>query len=192
LPAFLSDPPLALFLVLLVGLVAAGAVWWRTRNRKAAAAAGLFAFLLVLVFLIDRFVESPREEATRKIMSMADAATRSDPAAFVEHVSNRFNYQGASKDDVRKAPAWDAIRQYQATVAVWGFSRDDVETKGDTEVTIGFYAKGESRSHRSALVRYIQATFQKDPDGQYRLTGMKFYGVPRTTQGEEPIPGFPR
>ena len=190
MPTFLSDPTQALYLVLIAVPVVAAVPLARNQDRKS-----LVRFLaccapLVVVFLLDTLIESPREEATRKVLAMADAATAIDPNRFVEHVSSSFSVNGKNREQLRASSIWSLIRGHNARVAVWGFGHDAYERLSDTEVEVGFYAKGEAPS--GVLLRYCKARFVKDPDGQYRVKGIRFYDpAGRGLNAEEPIPGFP-
>jgi hypothetical protein len=189
-PTFLSDPTTGLYLVLIAIPVVAAVPLARSQDRKSLRRFLLGCVPIVLVFLIDWLVESPREEATRRVLAMADAATRVDPAGFVEHVSPSFNVNGKGKEQLKSSPVWNQIRAYNARVAVWGFGHDAYERVGDNEIEVGFYAKGEAAS--GVLLRYCRARFVEDPDGQYRLRGIRFYDpAGRGLNAEEPIPGFP-
>ena len=192
MPSFLSDPTTGLYLVLVLVPVVAAVPLARYQDRK-----NLVRFLaccgpLLVVVLIDWLVESPREEANRKVRAMAAAATRADPAAFVEHLSPAFRMNNKGRDEVRASPAWDRIRGEKAEVSVNGFSHDTSEWVSDSEFEVGFFVRCDAPGRSGFLARYCKARFGKDPDGQYRLRGIKFYDpANRGLNAEEPIPGFP-
>jgi hypothetical protein len=191
MPTFLSDPVLGVYLVLVAFVVIAGVIVARKRDRRSWISLGIAVAVLLLVGLIDLVVESPREEATRKVKAMAEAATTADPGRFVEHVSTSFEANGKNRDDLKAAPAWHQIRTLQAKVTVWGFGHDAHQRISDTEVEVGFYAKGEAPGS-GMVMRYVRARFVKDSDGEYRLKSLKFYNpAERGLNAEEPIPGFP-
>src|SRR4051794_108842 len=115
----LIDPPRSLYLILIVAAVIAGAIAAKYQTRKSFLAFLAVAGLLLALFLVDTFVESPREEAVRRVQAMAQAATEQKPEAFLEHVSPKFEKNSKTKSDLRTSPAWDLIRQHQAKVTVW-------------------------------------------------------------------------
>jgi hypothetical protein len=191
MPTFLSDPPPAVYLVLIGAVLVTGVIFARYQDRKRLRPLGVALALLGLVYLIDRIFESPREEATRKVEAMAEAATAADPTRFVESVSPSFQYHGADREKLKASGAWHLIRSNNARIAVWDFSRAAFEQISDTELEIGFYAKAQAPG-RGALVRYIKARFVKDPDGQWRVKTFGFYNpAEHGLNQEEPIPGFP-
>lgn len=190
MPTFLSDPPQALLLLLAVVAIVAAVPLARNQDRRS-----LFVFLgclapLLLLLLLDRLVESPREEASRKVRAMADAATAADGARFVEHLSASFRIGPADREKVRNSPAWGLVRQYQARIAVWGLDASDAESKGPNEIVVGFYAKAQTPSNEG-LIRYCRATFVRDPDGQFRARGIEFFTPGMNGRTPDPIPGFP-
>lgn len=189
MPTALSDPSQALYLILVVVAVITGAVWVRNKSRSNLINFGIALAVLAVLFVIDRLVESPREEASRRVQAMADAATAANPDQFVEHVSSSFDYRGKDRDAVRASAAWGLIRQHNARVAVWGLGRDDFQQVSDSEVEIGFFAKAQTPSNEG-LGRYVKARFVRDPDGQYRVKTMKFFEL-IDTKKEEAIPYFP-
>lgn len=193
MPTFLSDPTLATYLVLFAIVLIAGGNAARNQNRKSLLGVGLAILPLLLLFLCDRFFESPREEATRKVKAMAAAAADPPhPDQFIENVSPSFNEKGKTRDALKTHHVWDVVRQFHARVAVWGFGHDAFEQISDTEVEVGFYVKADSHQTSGFVMRYARARFVKDPDGQYRVKSIKFYD-PATggLNQEAPIEGFP-
>lgn len=191
MPTFLSDPAPALYLILLVLVVIAGGIWVRFRDRGSLIRVGIAVAVLLLLFVIDTLVESPREEGIRKVNEMCAAATAPDPDKFVANVSDSFESFGANKEKVRKSGAWDLVRQYKARINATGFDRDGFKPVNDTEYDLEFLATAKAQDG-GVLQRYVRARFVRDPDGKYRLKGVKFYD-PLTggLNREEPIPGFP-
>jgi hypothetical protein len=189
MPTFLSDPSLVLYALLGVAFIISLAVWSRRRDRKSLLAVGGAGLLLLGLFLLDRAFESPREEANRRIETLAAAATAVNPDLFVEQLSPSFKHNGADRERVRTAGFWNLIRQHNARVAVWGFGKGEFEEIGDNEIEIGFYVKGEAAGFQGALIRRAKARFVRDRDSAWRAKGIKFFSVEENR--EEPVPGFP-
>lgn len=191
MPTFLSDPPNAFYLILFVLVVIAGGIWFRFRDRGSLVRFAAAAALLLAVFMIDTFVESPREEGVRKVNEMCDAATEPNPDKFVANVSDSFEYAGANKEKIRQSGAWNLVRQHKARIVATGFDRDKFNQISDTEFEQEFLATAKA-ADGGVLQRYVRTRFTRDPDGKYRLKGVKFYD-PLTggMNHEEPIPGFP-
>ena len=181
MPDFIADPPQTIYLLLAAAVIVSGLVWFNRRGRRP-----LFVFLGVLsvtllVVLLDRVFESPREEAVRRVHAIMAAADRRDPEAFASHLADRVTYQGdTSKDFTREGlrthPFWSLLHQFNVHVAAWDFSRDDVERPSADSVVIGFLAKGELRGEGGKQVPYyFRATFTRQTDGQMKLTRLESF-----------------
>lgn len=191
MPTLVSDPPNAFYLILFVLVVIAGGIWFHYRDRGSLVRFAAVAAAMLVIFMIDTFVESPREEGVRKVNEMCAAATDANPDKFVANVSESFEYAGANKQKIRESGAWNLVRQYKARINATSIDRDKFNQVSDTEFEQEFLATAKAQDG-GALQRYVRARFVRDPDGQYRLKNVKFYD-PLTggMNREEPIPGFP-
>ena len=193
MPTFLSDPPQVVYTILAATLLAAGLVWFNRRSRRSLVVfLGLLAAVLAVV-LIDRFFESPREEAVRRVQAMARAADAKDNEAFVSHVADKLEYRGSgatitlTREQLRQSPFWHQLRQFNAHVATWDFSRSDVIGKGDT-IEIGFMAKGEANGKMFPV--YFRATFSPQPDGQMKMSAFESFDPMKRTNERLDLSGF--
>ena len=191
MPTFLSDPTPGLYFVLGVAALIAVGLLARYQDRKRLLLALVPVALLVGLFLCDFLVESPREEAVRKVQAISAAINARSVDAFLAHVSDRFEYKGKKKADLRN-PSWlGLVQQHQVTTAVWEFNRDAVTYPSPTEVEIVFDGKGQPQADRPAVFHF-RTRFVKDADGQYRLQSFKVFNIAQKEQGgEQTIPGFP-
>src|SRR5262245_20737769 len=121
MPEFLADPPQALYLVLGGLLVITGAIAAQKQDRRAAIPFGIAALLMMLLFLIDRFSESSRDEAVRRTHMMAMAADAKNPVAFVEHVTDKVTIAAGNepgktvtRDELKRSPFWGTLRSENA------------------------------------------------------------------------------
>jgi hypothetical protein len=195
MPTFLADPPQWIYYLLAAALVLTGAIAAQKQDRRAVIPFGIAFLLMMLVFLLDRFGESPREEAIRRTMTMGLAADAKNPDEFVKHVADKVEVQTgegqtktATREEMRKSHFWELLRQYKVQVTVDTFSREDVKEIDDNAVEIGFVAKGDTEGKRIPV--YCRATFRKQSDGSYKLTAFKSYEYIDRTK-VFPIPNFP-
>jgi len=192
MPTIFSDPPQALYLILIAGVIVTGTLAARNQDRRSFIRLGIALGLLLVLFLVDRFFESPREEANRRVSAMAAAAMAANPDRFMENVSTSFEMRGANRERLKAAPAWGLIRNHRVRVAVWGFSPDTYEEINDKEIEVGFYLKVEVENPQGMAMWDSRARFVKDSDGQYRLKTVKFYNPAEGgLNAEVAIPGFP-
>lgn len=197
MPTFIADPPQIIYLLLGGLLIVTGLIAAQRQDRKSVTAFAIAFFLMLIVFLVDRFAESPREEAERRAYMMAQAADAKNLDAFVEHVADKVtiangNEKGKTltREEVKTHPFWNTLRQFNVHVAVWDFSRDEVKQIGTNAVEIGFFAKGEEPGGGKQIPLYVRATFTKQSDGKYKLTTLRTFD-PLDHEKGFPIPGFP-
>lgn len=189
MPTLLSDPPQTLYLIIGGLVVVTAALAARRQDRKSFAVFGVALTLLLLVWLLDRGAESPREEAVRRVNEMVHAADAHNPEAFVAHIADTVEYKGAdaprtlTREQVRNSPFWSQLRTFGVHVAAWDFSRDDVKEIDANTVEIGFLAKGEAQGRQFPV--YVRATFARQVDGQFKLTRFATYDPMKRTN--EPI-----
>jgi hypothetical protein len=200
MPTFLSDPAPAFYMVLLAFALVTGMMALRNQDRSNGIRFGIAMGILLLVAVIDKAIESPREEAVRRVTLMAEAADAKNADQFVEHLADTIEYRGGSqpigmkKDEVRTLPFWEMLRQHNVHVAVWNFSRDDVKQTDANTIEIGFNAKGEiakGEATNGLFPIYMRATFKKQPNGQWKLTAFASFDL---INHDAPlvIPNFPR
>ena len=179
MPGFLADPAPAVYLILLAFVLVTGAMAGRNQNRSSLIRFAVALAILLLVYLIDKTHESPYEEAVRRVQAMGQAADAKNPDAFVEHMADIIEYRGSNasyripKSEFRTHPFWDMLRHNDVHVAVWNFAKDDEKPSADG-VDVRFSAKGEAGGG-SPVMFDIRATFKKQPDGSWKMTGFTSY-----------------
>src|SRR5262245_47966749 len=125
MPTFISDPPQIVYIVLGVCLVVSGAIAAQKQDRRAILPFVAVFFAMLAVFLIDKFIESPREESVRRAQMMAAAADANHPDAFVAQVADTFEYRGdgepkkLTREQMKSHHIWSQLRQFDVHVAVW-------------------------------------------------------------------------
>ncbi|HEY1191472.1 MAG TPA: hypothetical protein VGE74_27805 [Gemmata sp.] len=196
MPTFISDPPPVVYLLLFAALIATAAVAAQRQTRKTFAPFLAVASLLALVYVLDRFIDSPREGSVKSAQAMALAADQNKPDDFVRHVADTFVYKGeepartVTREQVKSSAFWSMLRQLNAHVAVWNFSRDDVKVIDDSAIEIGFMAKGERSGELNGVQLYARATFKRQPDGTMKMTEFRTFDA---LNHDKPltIPNFP-
>lgn len=175
MPTLLSDPSTFTYVFLGMAAAAAGFAWVRTRSRTGLRVFAALAGLVAVVALVDYLVESPREEAVRRVRAMGDAANRKDWPGVFENVSDQFKFRTYTKATfqmvvVRNSP------QYNATLNFTGFERDLVEYRPDGTIKLGFIGQADSSVIPTGRgVVYIEAVFGRDPDGAMRLRELEVF-----------------
>jgi hypothetical protein len=196
MPTFLSDPPFAVYVSLIVVLIVSGMLWLSRRERKSSIAFGCAISLLAAIVLLDHFFESPREESKRRVNEMVEASNARNPEAFLSHVADTLQYQGESsnpipitKEQLRNSGFWGILRQFDVRVAAWDFDRNDVTRIDDDTIEIGFLASGKADGKQIPM--YFRAKFTRQSDGQMKLSGLASYDPLKRTKERQSIPNFP-
>jgi hypothetical protein len=129
---------------------------------------------LVTLFAIDHFVESPREETTRKIKEMASASKARNIGDITKHMAESFYYNGRNKSETRELFNRILENTNFGGVDVTAFSRDEFQEIDDKTAKVRFevWPTGFGLPE----FRYsCWATFVKEPDGQFRLKTFDLY-----------------
>src|SRR5262245_49521741 len=121
MPTALSDPSPTLYIVLGVVAVILAALWVRKPSRGNLIQFAIGAVVLLLVFLIDTMVESPREQSVRKMQEMAAATQNRRMDEAFRHLSDSFNYNGITKSALREKARWAEGQSSFQGVSVTGF-----------------------------------------------------------------------
>src|SRR5579872_4774100 len=193
MPTFLSDPPFILYAILVLATIASLGVWFNKRTRVTLIVFGCCLAALLLLFLIDRLFESPREESVRRVQEMAKAIDDRNTDAFLSHIADNFEYQGengqptpVSRQYLRQSGIWPVLKQYNVHVGVWDFTRDDVTVVDENTIEIGFLGKAEAEGKQAPM--YFRARFTRQADGQMKLTRLASYDPMKRTNERKAIP----
>jgi hypothetical protein len=165
-------------------------LWFRYRDKSSLVRALAVTAIAAAVGLIDIALESPREQCVGRTQQIAAALSAKDFDKFAANFSDSFQYGTVKKADLKKQSLVDIVKQHVADVAVWDFDRNDYKKLDGDKVEIGFLGKATGKNGEP-YVRYYIATYAKDPDGQYRMSGVTQYPFPRQEKPqEERIPGL--
>jgi len=153
--------------------------WWQTRKRYWLYPGLAFLALVGLYFLLDRLKETDREQIERKVQEMSAAVSERNVDRIFANVSEQFRLNNQNRAAFRGF-ADQAIRRGQVTeVKAWELRfPDDFRTKvrrtGPTvppeldAARVSFMVKPEGPGLGAPFFR-CDATFVRDPDGQWRL-----------------------
>jgi len=190
MPTLLSDPSYAFYIIALIFSLVLIGLWYRSRDKGSAIRSGICAGVFLLIFAIDKLVESPREESVRKIQEMTTAVNEKNKEKFFENISDEFEFKGRNKEKSR-SELWNAIEQYDLKVSA-KTDREDVEIdKHKPVIILGFTARIAAQG--SEIPVYFRATFIKDADKKWRLKSIVAYDSPiaKNDRKEMNLPGLP-
>jgi hypothetical protein len=193
---WLFEGRLAVYLSLLAFAVVCLVAWQRTRRGVAVIAIGIVLILAGLYFMLDRLVETDREQIERKLLDMAANVQTQNVAAIFSHVSEDFRGGSGAKERFRQFAESHLQRGDVTSVAV-----RDIEFPEDFRSPIqipGRQAEGARFSFRVNTHGGIaegwqalgQARFVRDPDGQWRLFDFRLFNPVVNSNEPIAIPGL--
>lgn len=181
MPTFLSDPPAFLYAILGVIALVLGARAARHQRFKEIWPFLVSLLLVVAVFLCDKFFESPREVASRKISEMATATYGKNKNDFLRHVSDSFKHKGLDKKGL--GALTDQLSGYDVKgIECWELTKANFKQIDDKTVEQGFLMQP---SGYPQYIHYCVGTFRKEADGDWKMTTFKLYDPLQRTNGDE-------
>ena len=187
MPTLLSDPTRPMYILFGAMVVILGALALRRQKKSDIITFVVAAVLLLVLYIIDRSVESPREQVVRKIDEMKSASQSKKYDDLFKHVSDSFNYKGLDKKALRDKA--HLAEQYFDGIEAWDYGRNDFKIVDDTTVQQGFLVQPKN-SNNPALQRYVVATFKKEGE-EWRLKTFAIYDpIKKTNDAELGIPGL--
>jgi hypothetical protein len=191
MPYWLVEGDLTLYAILAaVGIVCA-AIWLRTGRRKYAIVAGAAAVAILTLSLLDRFVESDREQMIRKVQDIADGVQSRNFDRVFRHVSDGFRRGTFDKAQFRSFAQEASHRRNVTEFQAWGFVPGDVSRQNRRgELEFSFKIRG----NWSAGTEYFVAktAWTMDSDGEWRLQNFDVFNPFTDATSPIQIPGWPR
>ena len=168
MPDWLAEGDLTVYFLLACSAVLFGVLWWRTRKRAFAAAAAASALAIVGVYLIDRAVESDREQLQRKVQVIADGVRARDFGRVFGQVSDSFNRRGLDKGGFRRFAEQTAQARNVTDFTAWNFALLSASREQRrAELEFNFKIQGNWSAGTEFFLAHT--TWALDPDGEWRI-----------------------
>jgi hypothetical protein len=181
MPTFLSDPSTALYAILGVVVLVTGVLAARRQKRSDLINSAIPAAVLLAVFLIDRFVESPRESVGRILREMEAASQARKYDDLFKHVSDHFQYKSLDKKGLRER-ANLAEGYFPEGIRIWNVTRQNFKHEGNT-----IEQEFDVQPVNSPQFRYqCVGVFQKEGDA-WKLTTFRLYPVVGGGEGRQEV-----
>jgi hypothetical protein len=146
-----------------------------TRTRPPRRRLALLPILLVLIALLagaynllDRLVETRREQITRKLQEMAAAVKARNVDHIFAHVSEQFNVQGMNRAAFRGYVETAIENRWADELVLWG------DQFPDDSGGVNFFAKPKGPRLQDTAFG-VRGRFVLDSDGQWRLQGFEVF-----------------
>lgn len=161
-------------------------IWWQTRKRWLLLGVVVAAGLVGLYALLDKAVETDREQIVRKVREMVVAFNARDVELLFANISDNFNSRLArDKKQFRDEVAGYLSRGVVQNARVWNIEFEDTPSREHPSARVFFSAKADS-SGRELAPTDCEAVFDFDPQHGWRLQSLRLF-KPGTTE-EWPIP----
>jgi hypothetical protein len=192
----------AVYVALAAAAVVLFVAWWQTRKRYWLYATAAFVALAGLYFLLDRLVETDREQIVRKVNEMAAGVRERNVDRIFANVSEHFRLNNSDRAAFRQF-AERALRTGEVTdITVWDFQfpedfRARVRRTGTTGppeldgARVSFMVKPQGPRLGAPFFR-CDATFVRGPDGQWRLFGFQLFQPGVDSNQPVQIPQLPQ
>ncbi|MFQ3650437.1 MAG: nuclear transport factor 2 family protein [Gemmataceae bacterium] len=180
------EGPTLLYLLLLIAVAVLVALWGRDRRTLWLALLSVPAVLIVALYVLDRAVETPREQISRKLREMAQAVQRRDAQAISAQLAANFSLGGRDRATFQKYVERVFREGWVTDLVVW-----DIQTQlqGSTaEATLNAKLRGP-RVGGSEFFRV--KTQWKLEANQWRLLGFSVHNPYVETDRPLEIPDLP-
>jgi len=179
MPSWLVDDPGVVYVLLGVVALALVAGWWFTRHRGYLIGLAVVVLLLVVVWLLGRFIETDAKQIKGKLKAMAAGVEARNPDQIFMHISKDFQLQDRYSKDTFRQKADQLIRSGEVQKVEIS---DDIEVhdldRTKRTATVYFQARVDGAQFQDFKKFRCEATFVLDPDGQWRLKNFKVFRPP--------------
>lgn len=145
---WLVDNAATFFIISGMVALAFAAAWWAQRKRAYAIGAAIALGVLVLIWLLTRFITTDRQQLALNVHAMADAVAAGKPETLLPLWSADFEFQGHKAPDLAQAVV-KAAKQYH--VSEIKITRFEVEEIKASMARVYFhataFARGDSRPY---------------------------------------------
>jgi hypothetical protein len=187
MPTLISDPTSTMYIVFGAMVVVLGALALRRQKKSDVITFVVAAVLLLALYLIDRAVESPREQVVRNLNEIQSASQAKNYDEAFKHISDSFQYKSLDKKALREK-ARMGEQYFPEGISIFDAKRSDFKEMVDGTLEQEF--KVQPKGH-AEFQYYCVGVFKKDPDGEWRLITFRLYpllGGGSSGQREEVTP----
>ncbi len=173
----------------LLGVAAVGLLYLGNQGKRRAllAAGAIAAALIGLYFVLDRVVETDREQVKRQLFEMAEEVKTGNTDRIISHLSPKFSVWGMDRSAFRGYVDSRLSGRLIEELAIWDVAFPDGGTPAaDGSLRVTFNAKPKAARLGTTPHFLCEATFLRDTDGPWRMTGFKIFNPP-PLDGKTPI-----
>ena len=182
MPDWLFEGRTSVYVVLIALAAFLLLVWWQTRKRWAVIGAGVAGLLVGGYALLDRAVETDREQIVGAIKSMMAAVNAGDIDGIFEHVSDDFRSPGGrGKEELRSLARQYIGQKIVTNVDVWDIEVQGQPSREQGAAQASFQVKVHGQPGVEGFLAECDVTFEFDPQHGWRMNGVRLL-KPQTTE----------
>lgn len=185
MPHWLVQDPTTVYLILVIAAIALGFATWITRRGKYAVALAGVVALVFLVWLLDRWVVTDQERIVSHLQVMADGVQRRDLDRIFTLISPSFRVGNHNKQSFREWCQRRVTEENITDLRVWDFAPAEIDPDRGT-AQIQFMVKGRGNWVRGGEFFRCRASFVRDADGEWRLSGFELFEPQKDPKVAEP------
>jgi hypothetical protein len=186
MPSWLTQNPTQVYFLLGIMALGLGVAFWTTRHGKYLLGFLGVVALAVIVGLIDRMVVTDHEKIVANLRVMATHVEKHDLTRIFSLVSPRFKVGGLDKKGFHDW-AQRAVEQHNITnIRVWDFQPAEIDAEKGT-ARIEFMVKGDGNWVRGGEFFRCRASFLREADGEWRLTGFELFDPRKDPRQAPPL-----
>lgn len=153
--------------------------WWQMRKRWLLGSVVLAVALIGLYALLDKVVETDREQIVRKLKEMVAAVSARNLDAAFAHISDQFrSHRGLTKRELRDIARMQLDNRNVESVQVWDIQIDGRPERERGEVRVFFSAKTHGSQE---FLTDCDAAFTFDPEHGWQMRSFRLL-KPQTTE----------
>lgn len=158
-------------------------VWWQTRKRWLLAGVVVVAALIGLYALLDKAIETDREQIVRKVQEMAAAVNARNVDGLLANISDNFRSpRGNDKQQLRDTIASYLRMGMVSNARVWDIEFPTTPSREHSPAQVTFRAKAESGGRE--VLADCDATFDFDPEHGWRMRSLRLFKPQMTEEWE--------
>jgi hypothetical protein len=147
-----------------------------------------FLALVGLYFLLDRLVETGREQVARKLNEMAAAVKTRDTEALFRNISEKFHFGLLDRASFRQAVERALRDRWVDEILVWDIEDKAEWSSSSNSARVTFQSKPVGAVNPERMFFRVESDFVRDPDGQWRLAGFQVFNPAVNTNEPLDIP----
>jgi hypothetical protein len=163
-----------LVIILALAALALFVAFWTTRRHKYVAGVGVALALIVVAYLIARFVPTDRKAIESAIEDMAAGVKNRNPNQIFAHLAKDFRYRSLDKDAFQRRAESHVRGGTVDEVRILSYEKFDIR-RAEKKADVEFQIKPFGSATGDTLYYLCRARFVLEEDGKWRMQTFDLY-----------------